>query len=419
MSIPAQLKIAFVGRDAAAAEAGIGPVRRALTTNGAGLPDGVRFVAVSGGSGAAWEWVRTDTDSAPDGQRIVVQPDSDVEDAVRLLAAGADAFLDGRTAGWLLRYAAGVVQRGGRFLDPWLAHDVADLVRPRTGNLHGVSGAQQRVLIRTARGLDIPAIAAELNLSVDTVNGHLHGLQERLGASRDQIITTARSVGLLPSGQNRVAASTWELTRGLHGLTVFVLGEEHLARETLARALAHAGARVVGDAPDLESAAETAGQWLVTVAITREAGEELCQYRTLRPRAALLVVPWRLDSQAVRGALGARAQGIVGVRSRLDELVAALRVAASGGLYLQSDALRLVLDAVARTPREVAPLTVRQIEVLALVDRGYNTRRIAHELGVAEPTVKGHVREALRVLHVPTRQDAAASARRMGLLDTA
>lgn len=420
MSTNVPLTIAVVARDASGAEGGLGPVKRALAPAGqtsSGANEIPRFVAISGGAQAARAWLADDMDANPGMRRMLVYPDAAAEDAIALLQAGANGVVDGRTAGWLLRYAAAVIQRGGAFLDPWLAHDVADQVRPRSGNLHGITGAQQRVLVRAARGMDIKAIAAELNISTDTVKGHLHSLQERLGATRQQIITAARSQGLLPSGQNRVAASTWELTRGLHGLTAFVVGHERLARETLAGALAGAGARIVGhgSGPDDVSAARS--QWMVTVAITRNAEEELCELRTARPRAALLVVPWRLDARAVRGALAARAQGIVGIDARLDELVAAIRVAASAGLYLETAALRVVLEVIARKPKAVAPLTVRQLEVLALVDRGYSTRGIARELGVAEPTVKGHVREALRVLHVPTRHDAAASARRLGLLD--
>lgn len=418
MSTNTPLTIAVVAADAAGAEGALGPVKRALAPGGTGLPESVRFAAIAGGAQAAGEWLTADIESTPGMHRMFVYPNAQSDDAVALLQAGANGVLDGRTAGWLLRYAAAVVQRGGMFLDPWLAHDVVDRVRPKSGNLHGVTGAQQRVLIRAARGLDAKAIAAELNISTDTVKGHLHGLQERLGATRQQIITAARSQGLLPSGQNRVAASTWELTRGLHGVTAFVVGHERLARETLAGALTGAGARIVGHAATPEELVAAETQWIVTVAITRAADEELCELRIARPRAALLVVPWRLDAQALRGALAARAQGLVGIHSRLDELVAAIRVASSAGLYLETQAVRLVLEAIARKPKEVAPLTVRQIEVLALVDRGYSTRGIARELGVAEPTVKGHVREALRVLHVPTRQDAAASARRLGLLDT-
>ena len=63
-----------------------------------------------------------------------------------------------------------------------------------------------------------------------------------------------------------------------------------------------------------------------------------------------------------------------------------------------------------------AGLTPRQREVLALLAEGASTTQIATTLGLADETVRNHIRQLLRRLGVHTRLAAVAHARREGLL---
>jgi PAS domain S-box-containing protein len=63
-----------------------------------------------------------------------------------------------------------------------------------------------------------------------------------------------------------------------------------------------------------------------------------------------------------------------------------------------------------------SPLTPRQREVLALLADGASTTQIATTLGLAEETVRNHIRQLLRRLGVHTRLAAVAYARREGLI---
>ena len=69
---------------------------------------------------------------------------------------------------------------------------------------------------------------------------------------------------------------------------------------------------------------------------------------------------------------------------------------------------------VAASPRE--GLTPRQREVLALLAEGASTTQVATTLGLAEETVRNHIRQLLRRLGVHTRLAAVAHARREGLI---
>ena len=61
-------------------------------------------------------------------------------------------------------------------------------------------------------------------------------------------------------------------------------------------------------------------------------------------------------------------------------------------------------------------LTPRQAQVLHLLARGCSTQQMAGELGVAEDTVRNHVRAVLRRLGVHSRLEAVIQAHRRGLV---
>jgi two-component system nitrate/nitrite response regulator NarL len=94
------------------------------------------------------------------------------------------------------------------------------------------------------------------------------------------------------------------------------------------------------------------------------------------------------------------ARKVVGGISRTDFGVATPRSSASG----------------AGGATAAPSLTPRQYDVLALLAEGASTPQIASALGLAEETVRNHVRQLLRRLGVHSRLAAVAYARRNGLL---
>jgi DNA-binding CsgD family transcriptional regulator len=61
-------------------------------------------------------------------------------------------------------------------------------------------------------------------------------------------------------------------------------------------------------------------------------------------------------------------------------------------------------------------LTKREIQVLRLVAEGETTKEIALRLGIAEVTVKWHVKRILRRLGAASRAEAVALATKSGYL---
>ena len=66
-----------------------------------------------------------------------------------------------------------------------------------------------------------------------------------------------------------------------------------------------------------------------------------------------------------------------------------------------------------------APLTSRELEVLALVALGRTTSSIAEALGISEHTVRNHVRNFRRKLNAATKLEAVLTALRRGILEWA
>jgi PAS domain S-box-containing protein len=125
------------------------------------------------------------------------------------------------------------------------------------------------------------------------------------------------------------------------------------------------------------------------------------------------------------------ARKIVGGRTRTDfEIDAIDRNGERTRMWVSSVAVRhgrsvVGVFGVAR-PRATAPgpsgeaaapmLTPRQREVLTLLADGASTSEIAVVLGLAEETVRNHIRQLLRRLGVHSRLAAVAYARRHGIL---
>lgn len=102
-----------------------------------------------------------------------------------------------------------------------------------------------------------------------------------------------------------------------------------------------------------------------------------------------------------------------------DDLVKAIRTAASGESAWTRDELRRVTGALA-TPRLAAdvevPLTQRESEVLRQLAYGLTNKEIAQALHISYETVKEHVQHILRKIGVSDRTQAAVWAVRKELV---
>jgi DNA-binding NarL/FixJ family response regulator len=138
------------------------------------------------------------------------------------------------------------------------------------------------------------------------------------------------------------------------------------------------------------------------------------------PARVLILTTFDLD-EYVYEALRAGASGFLLKDRPPEELVAAVRVVASGDALLAPSVTRRLIEefarrspAVART--ELAELTEREREVLVLMARGLSNAEIAKAIYVAETTVKTHVGRVLHKLRLRDRAQAVVVAYESGLV---
>lgn len=79
--------------------------------------------------------------------------------------------------------------------------------------------------------------------------------------------------------------------------------------------------------------------------------------------------------------------------------------------------LRAIVTQMGGDPRQSAPVTTRERDVLVLLATGLTNRQIADRLVLSEHTVHRHVTNILRKLELPSRTAAAAYAAQSGLLE--
>ena len=137
------------------------------------------------------------------------------------------------------------------------------------------------------------------------------------------------------------------------------------------------------------------------------------QLRAEHPAPAVIILTTFDRDAEILGAIEAGAAGYLLKDVAPDEIVQAIRRAASGGLVLTPELSERVV-AVSRAPR--VRLTERELDVLRLLDTGSSNREIAKTLFVTEATVKTHLVHIFEKLGADSRARAIAIARDTGIL---
>jgi DNA-binding NarL/FixJ family response regulator len=137
----------------------------------------------------------------------------------------------------------------------------------------------------------------------------------------------------------------------------------------------------------------------------------------------LMLTTFDLDEYAIE-ALRAGASGFLLKDVRPEELAEAIRVVARGDALLAPSVTRRLLDALADSSAPADPprpsvlehLTDTELKVLTLVGSGRSNDEIAHELFVAETTVRTHIRHIFEKLGLKSRVQAVVLAYDCGLV---
>ncbi len=141
---------------------------------------------------------------------------------------------------------------------------------------------------------------------------------------------------------------------------------------------------------------------------------------TAAPHIAVLVLTMHEDDESVFSAVRAGARGYLVKGARQAELLRALRTVADGGAVFGPEIARRMIGffEAAASAASVAPfpdLTVRELEILELVARGWSNQQIAAQLGLSIKTIRNNVSSVFTKIQVVDRSQAIVKAREAGI----
>jgi DNA-binding NarL/FixJ family response regulator len=213
-------------------------------------------------------------------------------------------------------------------------------------------------------------------------------------------------------------------------IRVLIADDEAIVRDGL-RALVELepDLEVVAEAADGAEAVEVASRHspdvaLVDIRMPNVDGLEATRRLARLPSPPrVLVLTTFGHNEYVYEAMKSGASGFLLKDVRRGQLTDAIRKVVDGDVLVAPAITRRLIEEFCRRPssddarrKELADLTPREVEVLALVGRGLSNREIAHALVVAETTVKTHVARVLSKLDLRDRAQAVVVAYETGLV---
>lgn len=210
-------------------------------------------------------------------------------------------------------------------------------------------------------------------------------------------------------------------------ITILIVDDHEVVRQGLKAYLeTQPDFVVVAEASSGEEAIESAMEYLPDVVLmdlvmSGVGGVEATRkVKSITPRTQIVVLTSYYQDEFIFPALKAGAISYVLKDVVMDDLVDAIRKAASGEAVLHPKiAERVIQEISGAKDLEYNPfteLTKREMEVLRLIAKGLSNADLAAELFISENTVKGHVSNILSKLQLGDRTQAAVYAWEQGLV---
>lgn len=135
------------------------------------------------------------------------------------------------------------------------------------------------------------------------------------------------------------------------------------------------------------------------------------QIRALDSRAKIIVLTTFDGDEDIYRGMRAGARAYLLKDAHKEELLDCIRRVHAGEIFMPSSIAAKLAERVAGEA-----LSRREIEVLGLITGGQSNKEIGSHLHISETTVKTHVKNIFAKLHVTSRTEAIATARRRGFI---
>jgi two-component system, NarL family, response regulator DegU len=210
-----------------------------------------------------------------------------------------------------------------------------------------------------------------------------------------------------------------------------LLADDHtMVRQSMRRSMEDAGFDIVGEAGDGAEAVRLAGtlqQDVILMDVSMPVLDGVEATRQIRaagadPGPQVVMLTMHADADVVRRALKAGAVGYLTKDSSIDEVVEAVRLAATGdGAVSPGLAAALLREASAASaaapPADPATqVSAREVEVLQLIAEGASPPEVAERLFISVKTVKNHLSSIYEKLDARDRTQAVLKGLRMGII---
>jgi DNA-binding NarL/FixJ family response regulator len=208
-------------------------------------------------------------------------------------------------------------------------------------------------------------------------------------------------------------------------IRVVVVEDHHLVRQGIIKLLESANdLNVVGEGDNGAQAITLAKSLRPDVMILDltmpqvDGFQALAEIRKLELRPKIVVLSMHADPGMIRQALQGGALGYVIKQSVADELIAAVRAAKNGSIYLSSGISGVIAnDFFTENPKNLLDrLSPREREVVRGIVEGNSTRQIAESLRTSVKTVEKQRRDAMRKLEVDNLASLVRVSLELGLV---
>jgi DNA-binding NarL/FixJ family response regulator len=212
-------------------------------------------------------------------------------------------------------------------------------------------------------------------------------------------------------------ASDLMAVRSTQAVRIGIVEDQAGVAESLKKLINRAGGlQVIGTYPNGETALEQIPRHkpdlvLMDIGLPGMSGIECVRsLKAVLPSLPIIMLTVYDEGEYLFNSLKAGASGYLLKRTTGEKLVEAITEARLGGVPLtrqMAGKMAQYFQQMGATTSEMATLTKRERETLALLAEGFRYKEIADQLGIALETVREYVRNTYRKLHVSSRTEAA------------